>query len=753
MKRFGKSVFFVTFIALVTAFFAGTAMAVGYTWDNDSGNGMWKDVTNWNPNGDHPGNGLGPVDTATFDALGGNITVAAPFLKPLMVLDVTTNNPVTIQFPGGLNPLLAVGGTLRVGDNCKLTLEGAAATTLGLGGGASATVDGTLIATGNVKLSAAGAIDFKGKGSVSFAEMDATNLLTLAPTAGKALSFGGGVLTANGNVKQSGESVKLSAGTKPGGNFDYTLDNGKLEVDSPASLEDGGKVVTVKLAGADPKLAFSGGGTLAGKVELGGTNSNEFSVASGKTVTISAVDRLSGVNAWDKEGAGVLEIDAKQTGAKGAVDVEEGVLRIGASDALDGAIDVSDKGTLELKSGVTYPKVVEFDTNSTLAVHLSGTPEATFGASFAMPSTVNGKTTVNAIGLKALLVPANAGKIYKVVGGDCSHFIGKVSLQADGTAVTAAMADVTAGAGGITVKVKAAPATSGDTISITGFPDDTSILYGVKDGKPQSISKSFTIVTTNGKSASVTFSPDLPDWIKHSKGKETTSGTNVTRMDTLTVTPKNAGESYQGKLVVKAGTAKNLERSFRVKKADETPGPKDPTTPGDDSYISAVGGGAMVPASPLKWELISYAPDNSNYRPVTITVSFWADQYPEHVQVATTGFIGDVRSEILDYRRNAPSAGMKEYVLRVHGRVASQALDYGGAAITSIHFRFPGESAATWTRYIVIPGNGIKLADMTKLSYDRYYDHGGGGCDAGFGLGGAIVLLAAAGAAALRKRG
>ena len=68
MKRFGKSVFFVTFIALVTAFFAGTAMAVGYTWDNDSGNGMWKDVTNWNPNGDHPGNGLGPVDTATFDA-------------------------------------------------------------------------------------------------------------------------------------------------------------------------------------------------------------------------------------------------------------------------------------------------------------------------------------------------------------------------------------------------------------------------------------------------------------------------------------------------------------------------------------------------------------------------------------------------------------------------------------------------------------------------------------------------------------
>ena len=81
------------------------------------------------------------------------------------------------------------------------------------------------------------------------------------------------------------------------------------------------------------------------------------------------------------------------------------------------------------------------------------------------------------------------------------------------------------------------------------------------------------------------------------------------------------------------------------------------------------------------------------------------------------------------------------------------ALDYGGAAITSIHFRFPGESAATWTRYIVIPGSGIKLADMTKLSYDRYYDHGGGGCDAGFGLGGAIVLLAAAGAAALRKRG
>ena len=179
----------------------------------------------------------------------------------------------------------------------------------------------------------------------------------------------------------------------------------------------------------------------------------------------------------------------------------------------------------------------------------------------------------------------------------------------------------------------------------------------------------------------MTFSPDLPDWIKHSKGKETTSGTNMTRMDTLTVTPKNAGESYQGKLVVKAGTAKNLERSFRVKKADETPGPKDPTTPGDDSYISAVGGGVMVLASPLKWELISYAPDNSNYRPVTITVSFWADQYPEHVQVATTGFIGDVRSEILDYRRNAPSAGMKEYVLRVHGRMASQALDYGGAAI------------------------------------------------------------------------
>ena len=167
MKRFGKSVFFVTFIALVTAFFAGTAMAVGYTWDNDSGNGMWKDVNNWNPNGNHPGNGPGPVDTATFDVLGGNITVAAPFGWALMALNITTNNPVTIQFPGGLNPLLAVGGTLKVGDNCKLTLDGAAATTLGLGGGASATVDGTLIATGNVKLSAAGAIDFKGKGSVS----------------------------------------------------------------------------------------------------------------------------------------------------------------------------------------------------------------------------------------------------------------------------------------------------------------------------------------------------------------------------------------------------------------------------------------------------------------------------------------------------------------------------------------------------------------------------------------------------------
>ena len=105
MKRFGKSVFFVTFIALVTAFFAGTAMAVGYTWDNDSGNGMWKDVNNWNPNGNHPGNGPGPVDTATFDVLGGNITVAAPFGWALMALNITTNNPVTIQFPGGAQSL------------------------------------------------------------------------------------------------------------------------------------------------------------------------------------------------------------------------------------------------------------------------------------------------------------------------------------------------------------------------------------------------------------------------------------------------------------------------------------------------------------------------------------------------------------------------------------------------------------------------------------------------------------------------
>ena len=582
MKRFGKSVFFVTFIALVTAFFAGTAMAVGYTWDNDSGNGMWKDVTNWNPNGDHPGNGLGPVDTATFDALGGNITVAAPFLKPLMALNITTNNPVTIQFPGGLNPLLAVGGTLKVGDNCKLTLEGAAATTLGLDGGASATVDGTLIATGNVKLSAAGAIDFKGKGSVSFAEMDATNLLTLAPTAGKALSFGGGVLTANGNVKQSGESVKLSAGTKPGGNFDYTLDNGKLEVDSPASLEDGGKVVTVKLAGADPKLAFSGGGTLAGKVELGGTNSNEFSVASGKTVTISAVDRLSGVNAWDKEGAGVLEIDAKQTGAKGAVDVEEGVLRIGASDALDGAIDVSDKGTLELKSGVTYPKVVEFDTNSTLAVHLSGTPEATFGASFAMPSTVNGKTTVNAIGLKALLVPANAGKTYKVVGGDCSNFIGKVSLQADGTAVTAAMADVAVGAAGITVTVKATSPPPGGSLSVSGLSD---IVYPVVGGVAQSVTRNFTI--TSGVSASVAFDPPLPAWIVYTKGAETTSGGVVTRSDRLEAKPTAVNQVYDGKATVTAGS-EDKTIPFRVKPDDATSGDNGGGGGGCDAGFGAI---------------------------------------------------------------------------------------------------------------------------------------------------------------------
>ena len=244
MKRFGKSVFFVTFIALVTAFFAGTAMAAEtYTWSK-SGGGDWKTKENWTPSDkNYPGHDAG--DSAQLDPTGaGTVTVTSPFPHPLWTLDIARNSPMTIQFPTGANPLLAASGALKVFDDCKLTLDGTAGTTLNFGGGAIATVDGTLIATGNAKLSAAGAIDFKGKGSVSFAEMDATNLLTLAPTAGKALSFGGGVLTANGNVKQSGESVKLSAGTKPGGNFDYTLNNGKLEVDSPASLEDGGKVVT-----------------------------------------------------------------------------------------------------------------------------------------------------------------------------------------------------------------------------------------------------------------------------------------------------------------------------------------------------------------------------------------------------------------------------------------------------------------------------------------------------------------------------
>ncbi len=204
-------------LALALLGLADVASAVTKQWTNagGTGNGLWTDPLNWNPNG-VPASG----DTVEIGASlsGGNCTLSTS----------TTVAGLTILNPGTPPTLTVTGVTLTVSGATSV----AAGTTLSATSGASVNLNGGGSSSGQFSSGASSIIAFAGgftanagSGFTGSGEFRITSGLFVVPAAASVtipnLKFSGGYLSGAGTVTLTGAAVwsagSMGESTQPGG--------------------------------------------------------------------------------------------------------------------------------------------------------------------------------------------------------------------------------------------------------------------------------------------------------------------------------------------------------------------------------------------------------------------------------------------------------------------------------------------------------------------------------------------------------